>query len=252
MSSVAVNKIQNTRSPSVLTLQSVEGRVSSDDVRIPVLLIDCRPLARELLVGWLEASSCGFRALTLSTPGDLVGCSDRFSDARLVIFNIGAAAVTDGAVARGLDLLSREFPDVPIVLFAEREELTQIVAALRQGVRGYISSTLSPEVVVEALRLVRAGGTFVPADVFAKAAEQREQAGPAVAPAVDGKWKDFTPRELEVLDRLRQGMSNKVIAHELSICDGTVKVHIKHIMRKLKATNRTQAALLASQSLNNV
>ena len=60
-----------------------------------------------------------------------------------------------------------------------------------------------------------------------------------------GGFDGLTPREVEVLDRLRRGLSNKVIAHELALCEDTVKVHLTHLMRKLGVTNRTQAALLA-------
>jgi DNA-binding NarL/FixJ family response regulator len=246
MQSHAASLERDRRSSSVLALQPVEIR-AVEEVRVPILLIDCRPLTRELTSKWLETSCLGPLVFTLSSPNDLADRSDLPNDIHLILFNIGAAQAIDPEVVRGLDLLSQKFPAVPAVLYAEREEMTEVAAAVRYGVRGYIPSSLSPEVVIEALRLIRAGGTFIPASILAKAADQRQPASRAAAPGSDSRLDDFTPRELEVLDRLRQGTSNKIIAHELNICDGTVKVHIKHIMRKLKVTNRTQAALVASK-----
>ena len=250
MNASAANHLRERQSSLPVSLQPVETRPreEEEEARAVVLLIDPRPLTRDLLAKWLEASSGGFRVVAAPSLGDDADGGGRFDEAELIVFSVGSADVTDAQVLDAIRLLGRRLPDVPIVLFAEREELAQVAAAVRHGVRGYISPGLSPEVAVEALRLIRAGGTFIPAGVILQIAQhQRPQAEqrPVPPPEADKQLDDFTPRELEVLDRLRRGMSNKVIAYELDICDNTVKVHVKHIMRKLKATNRTQAALLA-------
>jgi DNA-binding NarL/FixJ family response regulator len=232
--------------PSVSTsLQTVETRTGGDDGRVPVLLVDSRPLTREWLAKWLE-DVLGVFHVTAVAGAENVGDEERRADAELTILNVGPAAAADQKITDEIGLLCRRLPDVPIVLFAEREEIAQVAAALRQGVRGYITSTLSPEVAIAVLRLVRSGGTFVPASVVLEAAQHRQRPEQEPAPRVaDKKLDDFTPRELEVLDRLSQGMSNKMIAYELDICENTVKVHVMHIMRKLQTSNRTQAALRA-------
>lgn len=245
MNASAANQLRERQSPYPVSLQPVEARTRGDEARVSVILVDPRPLTRECLGRWLEAGSGVFRVTAVAGPEDLSD-EDRRGDAELAIFNIGPTPAADTQIADAIGLLHQRLPDVPIVLFAEREEVTQVAAAIRQGVRGYITSSLSPEVVIEALRLVRAGGTFVPASVVVQAAQQKQRAEQEPAPReAEKRFDDFTPRELEVLDRLRRGMPNKIIAYELDICDNTVKVHVKHIMRKLKATNRTQAALLA-------
>jgi DNA-binding NarL/FixJ family response regulator len=246
MQSHAASLAHDSRSSSVRALQPVEIR-AVEELRVPILLIDRRPLARDLMAKWLEASSLGLTVLTFFSPDDLVDRSDLPDGIGFIIFNISATQATDPEIVRGLALLSQKLPGIPIVLFAEREEVTEVAAAVRHGVRGYIPGSIGPEVVIEALRVVRAGGTFIPASILVNATLQREPVNQDAVPMLDSRLGDFTPRELEVLNRLRRGMSNKVIAHELDICDGTVKVHIKHIMKKLKATNRTQAALMASQ-----
>jgi DNA-binding NarL/FixJ family response regulator len=238
-------RLSERRPPFPRSLQPFETRTRGDEARVPILLVDSRPLTREWLAKWLEEVLGVFRVTAVASPED-VGDEDRPGDAELTILNVGPAAAADPEIADEIGVLRRRLPDVPIVLFAEREEIAQVAAAIRQGVRGYITSTLSPEVVIAVLRLVRSGGTFVPASVVLQAAQHRPRPEQEPAPRVADKGlDDFTPRELEVLDRLRRGMSNKIIAYDLDICENTVKVHVMHLMRKLQTSNRTQAALRA-------
>jgi DNA-binding NarL/FixJ family response regulator len=238
-------QLSEKRPPFPISLQAVDTRTRGDEGLVPILLVDSRPLTREWLAKWLEEVLGVFHVTAVASPED-IGHEDRRGDAELTILNMGPAAAADPEISDEIGLLRRRLPDVPIVLLAEREDLAQVAAAIRQGVRGYITSSLSPEVVIAVLRLVRSGGTFVPASVVLQAAQHRQRPEQEPAPRVADKGlNDFTPRELEVLDRLSQGMSNKMIAYELDICENTVKVHVMHIMRKLQTSNRTQAALRA-------
>ncbi len=234
------------RPPSPVRPRPVAADLPGDDARAPVLLIDPRPLSRACLALWLQAGPRGFRAVALPGPDEVAADPGRFGD----------AAVSEAPVLDAVGLLSRRLPGVPLVLIAERAELTQVAAALRLGVRGYLTPSLTPEVALAALRLVLAGGTFIPAEVVTQAVQRWHEDGPGMPPrdeggGLGGGLDGLTPREAEVLERLRRGLSNKVIAHELAICEDTVKVHITHLMRKLGATNRTQAALLACRRLGD-
>ena len=113
-----------------------------------------------------------------------------------------------------------------------------MLLATRLGSRGYLPATLPLAEVVGAIRLVSDGGAYVPACVLAAASLGQS---PPVRPR-DGHGNpiEFSPRELHVLALLQQGKQNKVIAYELGICESTTKVHIRHIMKKLAARNRTQ------------
>jgi DNA-binding NarL/FixJ family response regulator len=244
-------QLSQKRPPFPTNLQAVETRTRSDEGRVPVLLVDSRPLTREWLAKWLGEVLGVFHVTAVAGPED-IGDEDRRGAAELTILNVGSAAPADPAIADEIGRLRRRLPDVPIVLFAERDEIAQVAAAIRQGVRGYITSILSPDVAIAVLRLVQSGGTFVPASVVLEAAQQRQR--PEQEPALgipNKRLDDFTPRELEVLDRLRRGMSNKTIAYDLDICENTVKVHVMHIMRKLHTSNRTQAALRARSLLGD-
>jgi DNA-binding NarL/FixJ family response regulator len=101
---------------------------------------------------------------------------------------------------------------------------------------------------VAALRLISAGGTFVPPDALrATTAKPDDQPEGERQRRSDGL--DLTPRELSVIDLLREGKPNKLIGRELEMQESTVKVHVRNILKKLNARNRTHAALVASRLL---
>jgi DNA-binding NarL/FixJ family response regulator len=115
--------------------------------------------------------------------------------------------------------------------------------ALQRGARGYIPTTSTTiDVAVEVIRLVRVGGTFMPAT------NARAETDDCNGQHKSGLERQFTPRQIAVLNHLRRGKANKIIAHELAMSESTVKVHVRNIMKKMKATNRTEVAFRA-QSL---
>ena len=118
--------------------------------------------------------------------------------------------------------------------------------ALQNGVRGYIPTSVTFDVAIEAMRLVKAGGTFVPASSLNSARQKAE-----LATAWRNGSGPFSPRQTEVIEAIRRGKPNKVIAYELDMRESTVKVHIRNIMKKLKATNRTQVAFLTNGMFEN-
>jgi DNA-binding NarL/FixJ family response regulator len=223
---------------------------------ITVLFLDPRPLTRECLSRWLQASARNLRILPLADPAELAGDGSVASGeaADLILFNIAGSEVAEPRVARAIEAFRLKLPDVPLVVLADREDTDAdaVAEAICRGARGYIPTTLHASLVIEALRLVAAGGTFVPTDALVNFMERRRAAtagrgagrrGPDDRLALGG----FTARESEVLALLRQGKSNKIIAHELAMRESTAKVHVRRIMKKLNATNRTQAAFLASR-----
>src|SRR4029077_8673075 len=119
-------------------------------------------------------------------------------------------------------------------------DFDHIVGALKRGARGYIPSSLSFKVAVEAVRLVEAGGVFVPASSLAD--RDRHTAAPKGTVAL-------TERQMMVLEEIRHGKANKQIAYALKMSEHTVKLHLRHIMRKLNARNRTEVAVLSETLL---
>lgn len=130
---------------------------------------------------------------------------------------------------------------VPVIVVSDAEDAQHIIKALKNGARGYIPTSMALNVAVEAVRLVEAGGTFIPASSLISNGHDSQSLA-----SVDTA---LTARQIMVLRALHNGLANKQIAYELNMCESTVKVHIRHIMRKLNVRNRTQIAVKASSLL---
>jgi DNA-binding NarL/FixJ family response regulator len=162
----------------------------------------------------------------------------------MIIFSIGAASVGDPELLGKMTLLRRHMSRVPLVVLSDRDDVDEIVEAIEHGVRGYIPTSLEPAEAAAALQCVAAGGTFVPASAMIKLAQDRQCRSSHLGERETGPFEHLTPREREVLARLRQGKPNKIIAHELKISESTVKVFVSRILMKLRASNRTEVASL--------
>ena len=160
-------------------------------------------------------------------------------NASVVILSVGNAST--GELQREIALLTQAPERPPLVIFSDADAPGEIVTALHKGARGFIPTSVSLDVAVQALRLVGAGGVFVPASSLI-AASQLTKMDPARPNADDL----FTGRQMAVAEALSRGKSNKLIAYELTMCESTVKVHVRNIMKKLKARNRTEVAVMVN------
>ena len=142
----------------------------------------------------------------------------------------------DVSSSNDLQFLESMAIETPVVIVSDIDDVNYVVRALKGGARGYIPTSLSLNVAVEAVRLVEAGGTFVPVSSLAMDRNKQQ----SIARTGDR----LTERQMMVVEALCQGMANKQIAYELGMSEHTVKVHLRHIMRKLRARNRTEVAVL--------
>lgn len=214
---------------------------------LTVALIDSRSLTREGLVSLVDSSE-RVNLISLSCCSDLITkCPDVLSEVEIVLLNLGSAVTRDPEVVKDLELLNKAVPNASTIVICDRADSHYVGDALRQGIRGYIPTTLTSQILMGALRLVQAGGTFVPAGALTEALSHQPIAfEPAKSELAALDLCSLTPRQREVLDLLRKGKPNKIIAHELDMRESTVKVHVRQIMRKMRVTNRTEAAFLAS------
>ena len=142
-----------------------------------------------------------------------------------------------------LNALSELVPNVPVVVIAQTNDVDLARTAIRHGAKGYIPCTLGFDITVEAVRFVLAGGTYVPIDCVLAT-------GPSVlASPVPRPSGGVTAREAAVIRAIQQGKPNKVIAYELNMCESTVKVHVRNLMKKMKAKNRTDLAMKAQDPI---
>lgn len=141
----------------------------------------------------------------------------------------------------GLARLLAEAPAAAVVLLAGEPDWKLASQAIALGARGYVPKSASEDCLRQAVALVRAGEVYLPREVLCRWSERRAEAMPA-GPAAGAR---LTPRQSEVLQQLTLGLSNKEIARSLGLLESTVKVHVKTILKKLAASNRTQAAMMA-------
>jgi DNA-binding NarL/FixJ family response regulator len=228
---------------------SSEGETSNgpqDAKGISVVLIDRQTLTRHCLSRSFQEGLPDLRVVAVANLADLLDASQSLRGMDLMVFNIGDTSVRDAEVLGQITWLRQHMPRVPLVLLMDRDDMDDIVEAMAQGVRGFITTSMELPEVGAAIQCVAAGGTFVPAGILIRFAQDRQN-GSKGGPNEDRKesFESLTPREREVLALLREGKPNKVIARALGIREGTVKAFVRRILGKLHVSNRTQLALLA-------
>ena len=139
-------------------------------------------------------------------------------------------------------------PQIPVVALLQTCDASVAARLIERKVSGLITADSTIDVTVAALRYARAGGSFAPPSLW-RSAHLAQPSQPLTLRAetlelANHQETSFTPREIEVLHRLRQGLQNKIIAFELGISESTVKVHLRNVMKKLHASNRTQVAFM--------
>lgn len=135
----------------------------------------------------------------------------------------------------GIDALiaiRTEFPDARVIMLTTFEGDVEVQRALEAGARGYMLKSMPPKDLVDAIRQVHAGKKRIPPEIAARLAEHFSD-------------ETLSEREIEVLRHVAGGNRNREIAERLFISEETVKVHVKHIMEKLGASDRTQAVAIA-------
>ncbi len=140
----------------------------------------------------------------------------------------------DGFAA--LDTLTRRHSALPIVVLSASRERADMRRALESGALGFIPKSATAPVMLSALRLVLAGGVYVPPELMQ---------GPGGVPK--GRSVELTPRQLDVLALVIEGKPNKLIADELGLTLATVKAHVTAVLKSLHVSNRTQAARAAER-----
>ncbi|MDH2239911.1 response regulator transcription factor [Pigmentiphaga sp. GD03639] len=149
--------------------------------------------------------------------------------------------------------LRERLPALPIIVLSGVEDPDVMRAAIDLGALGFIPKAYSPDVMLSAVRLVLAGGVFVPQMMLSGMPHQPAGAPPAAADAAGGARSTsldqlrglLTERQIDVLRLLSQGKPNKLIARDLGISEGTVKIHLAAIFRALDVRNRTEAVVAA-------
>ena len=202
-----------------------------------IIVIDNRTLARECFVRSVEVSYVHLVVRGFSSEREWQGSPTSGATAAILL-NIAARSISDPAVSAEVRHLASSNVPIPVIVLGESEDLREVISAFDCGARGYIPASVGIDVVIEAARLTSfGGGTFLPT---ASVMSLRDLIGKDEA--LTSMEIGLTSRQSAVANALRQGKANKIIAYQLKMSESTVKVHIRTIMKKLQATNRTEAA----------
>jgi two-component system nitrate/nitrite response regulator NarL len=169
-------------------------------------------------------------------------------------------------MADAIQSLKAQYPNARIVVLTDNFDLNAMMSALQAGVDGYCLATIGCDALIKYLDLVMLGEVVFPSAIFLSALSEADKASSVhhsdsaedarplqttrLAEAANLPGRTLSSREAEILRCLTQGAPNKVIARKLDVAEATVKVHIKAILRKIRVSNRTQAAMWAVAHLS--
>jgi len=213
-----------------------------------ILIADDHALLREGLKPLLARMEPGVVLVEAWDLASLRGAVAEHPDLDLALIDLQMPGM-QGASSVGA--LRDASPGLPLIVLSGLEVPGDIKALLRSGAAGYIPKTSNSEVIVSAIRLVLAGGQYLPPLLLSRL-DASETPGNAPAPSseigVPADFRQLSPRQREVIALLAQGLSNKQIARKLGLVEGTVKSHLVQIFHVLGVHNRT-AAVIAAQAL---
>ncbi len=207
-----------------------------------VLLIDDHALVRKGIEELLQSRGVQVVASVSSGEEGLRRARELASD--VILLDIQMKGMTGIEALRQL----RAGGDrTPVVMLTMSREDADLAAALRAGAQGYLLKDIEPEELVPALEAVLGGKNVVAEEMVGTLARivQGDAGEARDARHAATPFSKLTPRELEILQRIAMGLSNKMIAQALAITDGTVKLHVKAILRKLGMRSRVEAAVAA-------
>jgi DNA-binding NarL/FixJ family response regulator len=215
-----------------------------------ILLVDDHLLFREALSLMLQQLDSDVSCVFAGSGAEALAAANYYRDLDLIVVDL-ALPDTDGIEL--LDALGKIAIDTPRVVISACDDAARVSAAMRAGASGYVPKKSSGSEMLGAMQAVLSGGTYVPSTLLA---EMGETALPSTSrpPSPDAaKRRDpaetprLSARQQQVLVLLKDGAPNKVIARELHLSEGTVKLHVSAVLQLLGARNRTEAVSVAIQ-----
>jgi DNA-binding NarL/FixJ family response regulator len=210
---------------------------------VRAIIVDDHPIIRDTLVNALVSQGVFDEVASASAFRELIEMLERDAAYQLLILDLG---LTDISGSDGLVYIREHFPDIPVVIFSASDSTDIITRCFENGIHGFISKNTSMQILVSAIRMVLAGGMYIPPAAvrrmgFDPVEESVTHPKPVVLPI------QLTPKQREVFKQLLLGVPNKLIASRLGMAEGTVKTHLYVIYQTLGVNSRAQAILKARQ-----
>jgi DNA-binding NarL/FixJ family response regulator len=205
------------------------------------LVVDDHALIREAMRGVLKELRGDAVVLEAGSAAQATDLIEKHPDLDLILLDL---KLPDRDGIEMLGDLREHHPAISVVMQSAFNDRENVVNALDNGAMGFIPKTDSREVLLGALRLILAGGTYIPPEVLARGpAEAAAPGKPAPQKRPSPAELGLTERQVEVLALMMQGKSNKLICRALDLAEPTVKNHVSAILKALEVTNRTEAVL---------
>jgi DNA-binding NarL/FixJ family response regulator len=210
---------------------------------VNILLVDDHVLFREGLKFLLQQLDT---KLLLEEAGSCAQALERVAARRydLILLDLNMPGMNR---LDALAALREAVPDVPVVVLSGEGDPAVVRAAIERGAMGFIPKSATPEVLIQALRLVLAHGVYLPVEMLNVANMPNAVPTAAFAAGSVGVLPGLTPRQMDVLRCVIQGKPNKIIARELDVSEATIKVHVSAVLRALDTRNRTEAVYAAAK-----
>ncbi len=211
-----------------------------------ILVIDDHVLIREALRGVLKELSHDAVLFDASSCSQAMQIVAEHADIGLILLDLNLPD------RDGFDVLAElreQYPTISVVVLSALQDRSVVLKALDWGASGYIPKSAKREVMISALKLVFAGGIYIPPEILAR----EELSAPAPAPVNNERPRvlptdlGLTERQVDVLALMMQGKNNKLICRTLNLAEPTVKNHVTAILKALKVSNRTEAVIAANQ-----
>lgn len=207
---------------------------------LKILIADDHSLVREGLKIALRGLPAQSIPIEAASAAEVVAAMSAHPDIDLVVLDLQMPDVHD------LDLLTELcniHPDIPVVVVSATEDCRIMQRAIEHGAAGFIPKSVANGVLVSAMQLVLSGGVYIPSELFGTGDLESPVGTGVPASGAPIQRDTFTSRQLDVLELMAGGHSNKSIANQLGLSEHTIKIHISAILRILDVNNRTEAAI---------
>lgn len=219
-----------------------------DDERYRILIIDPQPLTRNCLVAAMQDTSEVFHLTAVDNIDSVRRLMSENVAFDIIIHNLDQNQINEQSLSTELLPVLMVVGAIPLVLMTSCTTPGCLTFAFQHGVRGYLTIDTSLTTMLQVIRLVSDGWIIFPA--FRQDERLPAYAQMQIAPREGKPPVKFTPRQEQVLQCLATGMPNKSIAYHLQMSESTVKAHIKEIMQRVGAANRTQVVALMTRNDN--
>ena len=210
---------------------------------LKILVVDDHPLVRDAMANLLASVAPAVTVLEAADCASALGIARAQPDIDIVVLDLNLPG-TRGFEA--LEQFRREQPALPVVILSALHDRQTVLQAIKRGAMGFIPKVTAKDVIINATRLVLAGGVYLPPEAIVEGERGGNEVIDAAAPRSLADLS-LTARQGQVLALIMRGRSNKEICRTLGLAERTVKVHVTAVLTALRVSSRTQAVIAAAQ-----